>query len=179
MRYRCDVDFRLYGRGYMSTVRLVRDCVEFSESERFGCVRGGFITIEAPSLSCISKVHKDDSGHLSQVPGQILVGPEEDTLLFNPDYVSGYTDIGPLTAGAQVRVWLVCTLTNLMELGVIPPKDRRGQPGLLVLYRSLKSGLYRRLGCRFRCPDGLLHSLYSKGFDKHFEKARIREFDVE
>lgn len=184
--------FLPYGAGYVNSpqVRLVRDGLEFSDEHgRFGRVRpGGFITIQAPALDCTWEVRKDDGGDFS-VDGQLLLagppaGQQETTsttsILLFPDYhqANEYTDVltKPLAHGAHVAVCLIWTLRREYAYA-----GQKRQSGLLVLYRSLKTGRYRRLGCRFRRPGAsrFEDSPCSDIFDGHFGQAERRVLDIE
>lgn len=184
--------FLLNGAVYVnsSQVRLVRDGLEFSdELGRFGRVRpGGFITIQAPALDCTWEVRKDDGGDFS-VDGQLLLagppaGQQETTsttsILLFPDYhqANEYTDVltEPLAHGAHVAVCLLWTLRRKDSSA-----GQKRHSGLLVLYRSAKTGRYRRLGCRFRRPGAsrFEDSPCSNIFDGHFDQAECRVLDIE
>lgn len=134
-----------------SQIELVKDSLEFTASGRFGACTGGYITLKASVIDCVWKVrwdkHFPHKGRLSR--GQILLldahpSPEQRATLLMPDYAGGYQELEGLKDGDEVKVKVIQVCSDPL--------------GALVLYQSMKTNLYRRLGVQREFIPGLARS---------------------
>ncbi|ROW14314.1 hypothetical protein VPNG_03961 [Cytospora leucostoma] len=120
---------------YKSQIELVGDSLEFTASGRFGSCTGGYITIRAPVIDCVWEVGLDSHGSLDAT--DLLLdpdpsSPERRIIRFPPDYPAGFQELEGLKHLDEVKVKVIQVCSDPL--------------GVLFLYQSPKTKLYRRLG---------------------------------
>lgn len=154
-----------------STIILTAEHLTFADSDRFGQVVRGYVTIEGPVLDCVWHVSTDSKFlRLSAVGGSQITRPSwevDDFIRFWPDYAMGhyYWDgyhenvaLPPVSSPSDlfrlfthlfrrsVDVNRKKISRNVSLLQIWETRSGRGENGILVLHKNSKNGRYYRLG---------------------------------
>lgn len=153
-----------------STIVLTAEHMTYADSDRFGQVVGGYITIEGPVLDCVWHVSTDSKFlRLAAVNGSQITRPSwevDDFIRFWPDYAMGhyYADgynnkVVLPSVSSSSRLFRFFThlfrrsadghrkiTKNISLLQIWETRSGRGENGMLVLHKNSRNGRYYRLG---------------------------------